>query len=103
VAALAAGVSSAFPTALEDRLHQPHRAPLIPGLDEILRLRAPGLLGCALSGAGPSVLVFHERGHEQVSALVQQIFAMHGHASEIVCNTVARDGCQISEDDNRWI
>ena len=51
---------------LEDRLHQPYRARLVPGLEEIVKLRAPGLLGCALSGAGPSVLVFYERGYEPV-------------------------------------
>ena len=38
-----------------DRIHQPYRAPLIPGLEEILALTAPGLLGVALSGAGPTV------------------------------------------------
>ena len=50
MAALATGSTTAFPTALEDRLHQPYRAPLVPGLEDILKLRAPGLLGCALSG-----------------------------------------------------
>ena len=62
IAALATGTTSAFPTALEDRLHQPYRATLVPGLEEILRLRAPGLLGCALSGAGPPILVFLRAG-----------------------------------------
>ena len=61
VAALATGTTSAFPTALEDRMHQPYRADLVPGLEEALRLRAPGLLGCALSGAGPSIVVFYEK------------------------------------------
>jgi homoserine kinase len=82
IAALMAGQTSAFPAALEDRLHQPYRARLVPGLDEMTRLRAPGLLGCALSGAGPSILVFYERGFESVCDLVRQIFALHGHQSE---------------------
>src|SRR6202163_2600889 len=82
VAALATGTTSAFPAALEDRFHQPHRAALVPGLDDILKLRAPGLLGCALSGAGPSILVFYERGYESVCDLVRQIFRLHGHDSE---------------------
>ena len=53
IAALATGTTSVFPAAIEDRFHQPYREALVPGLHEILRLRAPGLLGCALSGAGP--------------------------------------------------
>ena len=82
IAALATGSTAAFPAALEDRFHQPYRVPLVPGLDEILKLRAPGLLGCALSGAGPSILVFFERGYEGVCDLVGQIFRLHGHESE---------------------
>jgi len=92
IVALATGVTSAFPTALEDRLHQPYRFPLVPGLEEITKLRAPGLLGCALSGAGPSILVFHERGHESVCELVREVFAHHGRASEIVCHGIAHQG-----------
>jgi homoserine kinase len=92
IVALATGVTSAFPTALEDRLHQPYRFPLVPGLEEIARLRAPGLLGCTLSGAGPSILVFHERGHEAVCELVRGIFESHGRYSEVVCRGIAHDG-----------
>ena len=92
IAALATGATSAFPAALEDRLHQPYRFPLVPGLEEITRLRAPGLLGCALSGAGPSILVFYERGHEEVCHLVPQVFAAHGHASEVVWTELATHG-----------
>ncbi|MEO5926187.1 MAG: homoserine kinase [Bryobacteraceae bacterium] len=95
IVALATGVTSAFPTALEDRMHQPYRFPLVPGLDEIAKLRAPGLLGCALSGAGPSILVFHERGHEEVCELVRDVFSAHGHKSEIVCRGIAHDGYSV--------
>ena len=98
VAALATGTTSAFPAALEDRFHQPHRAALVPGLDDILKLRAPGLLGCALSGAGPSILVFYERGYEPVCDLVRQVFALHGHSSEILHATVAECGFRLQEE-----
>jgi homoserine kinase len=96
IVALATGVTSAFPTALEDRLHQPYRFPLVPGLEEIAQLRAPGLLGCALSGAGPSILVFHERGHEDVCERVREIFRRHGRASEVVCRGIAHKGYELS-------
>src|SRR3954453_4717386 len=94
IAALATGTTNAFPAALEDRFHQPYRAPLVPGLTEILKLRAPGLLGCALSGAGPSILVFYERGYESVCDLVQQIFKLNGHASETLFTNIAEHGFQ---------
>ncbi len=97
IAALATGAASAFPAALEDRFHQPYRAALVSGLDDILKLRAPGLLGCTLSGAGPSILVFYERGYQQVCDLVRQVFALHGHQSEVLHATVAECGYQIQE------
>jgi len=97
VAALATGTASAFPAALEDKFHQPYRAALVPGLDDILKLRAPGLLGCALSGAGPSILVFYERGYEQVCDLVRQVFALNGRQSEVLLAPVADCGFQLKE------
>ena len=96
IAALATGTTSAFPIALEDRLHQPYRYPLVPGLEEMVNLRAPGLLGCALSGAGPSILVFYERGYEQVCDLVRQIFALHGRESETLWAHIDERGYQLS-------
>ena len=96
MAALSTGTTSAFPTALEDRLHQPYRYALVPGLEEIVKLRAPGLLGCALSGAGPSILVFYERGYEQVCHLIQQVFAMHGRSSETLWVQIADKGYELT-------
>jgi homoserine kinase len=95
MAALATGTTTAFPAAIEDRLHQPYRAPLVPGLDDILKLRAPGLLGCALSGAGPSIVVFYERGYDGVCDLVRQVFRLHGHASEVLLTNIAGDGLEL--------
>ena len=43
--------------AFSDRLHQPYRLSLVPGLAEVLALDAPGMIGAFLSGAGPSVAV----------------------------------------------
>jgi len=97
IAALATGTASAFPAALEDKFHQPYRAPLVPGLEEILKLRAPGLLGCALSGAGPSILIFYERGYQQVCDLVRQVFALHGRQSEVLHAPIAECGFQLQE------
>lgn len=98
IAALATGAVHAFPAALEDRLHQPYRLHLVPGLEEALKLRAPGLLGCALSGAGPSVLVFYERGYEGVCDLVRQVFRLHGHDSEVLWTEIADHGYECVED-----
>jgi homoserine kinase len=45
--------------ALQDKLHQPFRTKLVPGLDEIIQnlKHVDSVLGTVLSGAGPSMLV----------------------------------------------
>ena len=92
VAALLKGDRDAFPVALEDRLHQPYRVSRVPGLDTILRLRVPGLLGCALSGAGPGVLVFYETGSETAVDAVAQEFQKVGCEPESMFPDLDRTG-----------
>jgi homoserine kinase len=47
--------------AMQDRIHQPYRAPICPALPLLLPLSGQhGILGAALSGAGPSVLLIVE-------------------------------------------
>ncbi len=97
IAALFTGSTESFSAALEDRLHQPYRAPLIPGFDEMLTLRAPGLLGCSLSGAGPSVLVFFERGQEYITNLFTEVFRRHGHMATTYLTDIQRHGFVLEE------
>ena len=60
--------------ALQDRLHQPYRAAIVPGLKEALELRHPSLLGVCLSGAGPSVVALAQQNLEEVSELLAEIY-----------------------------
>ena len=57
-AQLFCGKTDFHPTFFDDRLHQVYRAPLMPGLKDVLNLKHPDLLGVCLSGAGPSILAF---------------------------------------------
>jgi homoserine kinase len=70
--------------AMRDRIHQPCRAQLIPGLEEILELNheeIPGLAGVCLSGAGPSVVAFAEDHLDGIYKRIAEIFNRHGIAS----------------------
>jgi homoserine kinase len=78
VAALTSGKWETLREAMRDRLHEPYRAPLIPGLEQILQLETPGLLGIALSGAGPTVLAFARPDcADAVGAAVENVFKTH--------------------------
>jgi homoserine kinase len=61
---------------LQDRLHQPHRAPLFPRSYELAcRARELGALGATISGAGPTVLVwcFYEQTGAVAEALAPEL------------------------------
>jgi homoserine kinase len=59
LAAFTQGRPDVLAEALEDRIHQPYRAALCPLLGCLQQLQGKdGVLGVALSGAGPSVLAF---------------------------------------------
>ena len=69
VAALESGHTDVIGEALDDRLHEPYRAPLVPLLAEVRRRIADlPALGATLSGAGPTVLVWCEPGAPAVVA-----------------------------------
>jgi homoserine kinase len=64
--AFAQGRGDLLQTAMRDRIHQPYRAEICPLLPKLLPLAGKeGVLGVALSGAGPSVLAIIE-GERQV-------------------------------------
>ncbi|MCM3630103.1 homoserine kinase [Paenibacillus glycanilyticus] len=76
VAALASGELGLIRHAMRDRLHQPYRAPLIPGMSTILENAADyGALGAALSGAGPTLIAFVDADGKNKPELEQFLLA----------------------------
>jgi len=79
IAALTTGRFSMLREAMRDRIHQPYRAQLIPGFEEILEISVPGLLGVALSGAGPTVLALAKPEEaDAIGRVIAGIFEEHG-------------------------
>ncbi|TBU46543.1 homoserine kinase [Dichomitus squalens] len=68
--------------AMKDRVHQPYRKTLIPGLPEVTNnitpSTHPGLLGICLSGAGPTILALATGGFEAIAEDARTIFKGHG-------------------------
>ncbi len=85
--------------ALEDRIHQPYRAPFCPLLPCLQKLAGkPGILGVALSGAGPSVLVFLDPTSPILKA--QRLVAAHlehsGLSAELLLTSISSRGARRS-------
>ena len=93
VAALGSGDADLLRDALDDRLHEPYRAPLAPLLSAV-RERVAGdhaVLGATLSGAGPSVLVWCLPGSEQ--GVAGRLAELSGASAQVVA--VAEQGVSI--------
>jgi homoserine kinase len=69
-------------TAMQDKLHQPYRRGLIPGLTEILQSVTPqshpGLLGICLSGAGPTILALATENFDSIANHLLEQFKKEG-------------------------
>ena len=82
--------------AMRDRLHQPYRESLVPGLAEAFALeRMPGLLGIALSGAGPSIVALVDSNEEEIGATIANCFHAHRIESTVRTLDVDNDGCRV--------
>jgi homoserine kinase len=64
----------------KDKLHQPYRSPLVPGMEEIINYAYDkGAIGCFLSGAGPSVIgITNEQNAEELGSYICGVFDKNG-------------------------
>jgi homoserine kinase len=94
VEALHQGRGDLLAAALADRWHQPYRAALCPLLPALQPLAGThGILGVALSGAGPSVLLFlDDQARVEASAAVNQALGRAGLQAELLETQVQTRG-----------
>ncbi len=85
--AFAQGRGELLQAAMTDRIHQPYRAVICPQLPRLLPLAGShGILGVALSGAGPAVLVVLDGVENLGKASAEILVALQGmSASELLC------------------
>ena len=99
LAAFSQGRNELLAAALEDRIHQPYRAALCPLLPALQPLTGKqGVLGVAISGAGPSVLIFLDpkvAAHKIKEAVAAQLSAA-GLKAELISTSIALRGAQTS-------
>jgi homoserine kinase len=97
VGAMVAGDLSLLDEATRDRLHQPYRAKLLPGMEEVLEVaRRGGALAAFLSGAGSTVVALVNQGAETVGAEMAETWARIGLRAEVKVLAIDREGVQLS-------
>ncbi len=86
-----------FWEAMHDRLHQPQRESLVPGLAEALALpQMEGLLGIALSGAGPSIVALVDAHDEEIGERLASCFRAYKIESTVRTLEVDNEGCRLT-------
>lgn len=85
---------------LDDRLHEPYRAPLVPGIEQLRRLCGEcGCLGVTISGSGPSVLLWCRRASASgLAERATQVLADAGVAADVSIMRIAPGGVRA-----RWL
>lgn len=98
VAAIDAGADAAVWEAMQDRLHQVHRQGFVPGLAEALATqRQPGLVGLAISGAGPSVIALARERFTEIGDGLVDCFRRCGTQAQARVLEVDDEGCRVTE------
>ena len=86
--------------ALQDRLHQPYRMKLVPGLDKITEKlkHEENVLGCVLSGAGPSILIISQKNDvDKINSIVKSVWDELNVKVNIMTLPVENQGAKIIE------
>ena len=87
-----------FPELFDDRLHQPYRQALVPGIARCLRYRHEGLLGVAISGSGSSVIAFVEKSEARIAHDLQKIFSDEGVEAKTLLTSADNNGAAVTKD-----
>ncbi|MDO5437704.1 MAG: homoserine kinase, partial [bacterium] len=83
--------------AMSDRLHQPYRMKLVPGLNSIMEnlKHTESVLGCVLAGAGPSIaIVSNGTNTEEIKEIVQTTWNNINVNSKIHTYSVENQGAR---------
>jgi homoserine kinase len=94
---LATGKYDLLRVAMQDRLHQPYRSHLVPGLEDVIEAGLEnGAYGACLSGSGPTILAFaSEATASRIAPAMQAAFEARGVASRSWTLDVDLNGAQV--------
>ncbi len=96
VGALARGELAYLSYALEDKLHQPYRQKLIPGMEQVFAAaKEQGALGVTISGAGPALMAYATKNADTIGKAMVNAFTHEGKQAVYHVLTIDTIGAKI--------
>jgi homoserine kinase len=96
IGALCSGEYQHLQYALEDKLHQPYRQSLIPGMKEVFDAAIQsGAYGAALSGAGPCLISYTDKNADEIGVAMTFAFAQAGIKAKYLILNIDKQGAKV--------
>ncbi|MFZ5597353.1 MAG: homoserine kinase [Bacillota bacterium] len=98
IASLYTGDLNQFSLAMEDRLHQPYRTALIPGMKKVFAAaRLAGAKGISLSGSGPSIIAYTDDNFELIARVMRDTLRQYGISAKTMVLPISPVGVRALE------
>ncbi|MCL6609937.1 MAG: homoserine kinase [Peptococcaceae bacterium] len=98
VSALFNGDINQFGVAMEDRIHQPYRTNLVPGMKKVFAAaRLAGAKGITLSGSGPSIIAYSDSNLDLIARVMRDTFRQNGVSARSMVLSISPVGARALE------
>lgn len=96
VGALCTGNYAHLKYAFQDKIHQPYRMPLIPGINEVFCAAVSnGAFGATISGAGPCLIAFTEKNPDKIGNAMVEAFSTNNIKSNYLILDIDSQGATL--------
>lgn len=98
ISALYTGDLNQFSIAMEDRIHQPHRTPLVPGMKKVFAAaKLAGAKGITLSGSGPTIIAYSDENVDLIARVMRDTFRQNGVSAKAMVVGISPVGVRALE------
>lgn len=96
--ALSSGKYHLLKYAMEDKIHQPYRGPLINGFMEAKkRAYEMGAFGCCISGSGSTTVAFSDNNAEEIAVAMKDAFERKDVSVKTLITDISFNGAVVEE------
>ncbi|MHB8158238.1 MAG: homoserine kinase, partial [Desulfocucumaceae bacterium] len=98
ISSLYTGDINQFGVAMEDKIHQPYRTALVPGMKKVFAAaKLAGAKGITLSGAGPSLIAYSDDNVDLIARVMRDTFRQNGISAKSIVLGITPVGARALE------